>query len=72
MLRQAEVVNCWKIRSHPRTGVIALGMSGESIISIISTDLVPFGANLVMIFGLPFSIRWYTSIFQKLHNFPGN
>ena len=48
------------------------GMSGQAIISIISTNLGPFGANSVIIFGLSFSSRWYTSIFQKLHHFPGN
>ena len=48
------------------------GMSGQSIISIISTDLGPFDANSVITFGMSFSIRWYISIFQILHRFPGN
>ena len=47
-------------------------MSGQSIISIISTNLGPFGANSVITFGMSFSIRWCTSIFQKLHRFSGN
>ena len=51
---------------------IAKGMSGQSIISIISTNLGPFDVNSVITFGVSFSIRWYTSIFQKLHRFPGN
>ena len=46
------------------------GMSGQSMISIISTDLGPFGANSVITFGLSISIRWYTSIFLKFHRFP--
>ena len=48
------------------------GMSGQSTISIIFTNLGPFGANSVITFGISFGIRWYTSIFQKLHRFPGN
>ena len=47
-------------------------MSGQSIISIISSNLGPFGANSVTTFGMSFSIRCCTSIFQKLHRFPGN
>ena len=45
--------------------ILKKGMSGQSIISIISTDLGPFGANSVITFGFSFSIRWYTSIFLK-------
>ena len=48
------------------------GMPGQFVISTISTDQGPFGANSVVTFGLSFSIRWYTSIFQKLDRFPGN
>ena len=48
------------------------GMSGQSVISTNSTNLGPFGANSVIIFGLSFSIRWHTSIFQKLYRFSGN
>ena len=47
-------------------------MSRQSIILIISTNLGPFGANSVITFGMSFGIRWCTSIFQKLHRFPGN
>ena len=34
------------------------GMSSQSITSIISTNLGPFGANSVITFGVSFSIRW--------------
>ena len=47
-------------------------MSGQSIISIIFTDLGPFSANSVITFGLSFSNIRYASIFQKLRRFPGN
>ena len=47
-------------------------MSGQSIISIIFTNLGPFGAYSVITFSTSFSIRWYASIVQKLHRFPGN
>ena len=48
------------------------GMSGQTIISIISTNLGPFGANSGITVGQSSSIRWYPSIFQKPHRFPGN
>ena len=48
------------------------GMSGQTIISIASTNLGPFGANSGITVGQSSSIRWYSSIFQKLHRFPGN
>ena len=32
----------------------------------------PFGANSLITFGLSCSVRCSTSIFQKLHHFPGN
>ena len=48
------------------------GMFGQNIISLISTNLGPFGAYPEMTFGLSCHIRWYTSIFQKLHRFLGN
>ena len=41
------------------------GVFGQSIISIISADLSPFGANSVITFDLSLSIRWYTSIFEN-------
>ena len=47
------------------------GMSGQTIISIISTNLGPFGANSGITVGQSSSIR-YPSIFQKPHRFPGN
>ena len=47
------------------------GMSGQSIISIISTYLGPFGANSVITFGLSFSIRW-PQFSKKLHRIHGN
>ena len=40
-------------------------MSGQTIISIISTNLGPFGANLGITVGQSSSIRWYSSIFQN-------
>ena len=48
------------------------GMSEQTIISIISTNLGPFGANSGITVGQSSSIRWYPSIFQKPHRFPGN
>ena len=42
-------------------------MSGQAIISILSTNLGRFGANSVRTFSLSCSIRRYASIFQKLH-----
>ena len=48
------------------------GMSGQTISSIISTNLGPFGANSGKTVGQSSSIRWYPSIFQKQHRFPGN
>ena len=47
-------------------------MSGQTIISIISTNLGAFGANLGITVGQSSSIRRYPSIFQKPHRFPGN
>ena len=47
-------------------------MSGQTIISIISTNLGPFGANSGITVGQSSGIRWYPSIFQKPHRFPGN
>ena len=55
-------------RSRPLTK----GMSGQTIISIISTNLGPFGANSGITVGQSSGIRWYLSIFQKPHRFPGN
>ena len=55
-----------------RLSISGKGMSGQSIISIISTNQDPFGANSVTTFGFSFGVRWYTSIFQKLRSFPGN
>ena len=54
------------------TVVIEKGMSGENIISIISTNLGHFGANSGITVGQSCSIRWYPSIFQKPHRFPRN
>ena len=48
------------------------GMSGQTIISIISTNLGPFDANSGITVGQSSGIRWYPSIFQKPHRFPGN
>ena len=51
---------------------LKFGMSGQTITSIISTNLGPFGANSGITVGQSSSIRWYPSIFQKPHRFPGN
>ena len=48
------------------------GMSSQTIISIISTNLGPFGANSGITVGQSSSIRWFPSIFQKPFRFPGN
>ena len=48
------------------------GVSGQTTIWIISTNLGSFGANSVITFGLSCGIRWYNSIFQKMHSFPEN
>ena len=45
--------------------LVAKGMSGQTIISIISTNLGPFGANLGITVGQSSSIRWYPSIFRN-------
>ena len=41
-------------------------------LSIVSTNLGPFGANSGITVGQSSSIRWYPSIFQKPHGFPRN
>ena len=64
-LFKVTVLNLHVIMRKPKVNLI-MGMSGRSIISIISTNLGPFGANSVIIFGVSISIRWYTSIFQTL------
>ena len=50
----------------------AKGMSGQTIISIISTNVGPFGATSGITVGQSSNIRWYPSISQKPHRFPGN
>ena len=52
--------------------VATKGMSGQTIISIISTNLGPLGANSGITVGQSSSIRWYPSIFQIPHGFLGN
>ena len=47
-------------------------LSGQTIISIISTNLGPSGASSGKTVGQSSSIRWYPSIFQKPHRFPRN
>ena len=39
---------------------------------IDSTSMGRFGSNSIITFTLSSSIRWYISIFQKPHRFPGN
>ena len=64
-LEQIKFVHLFKV-------TVLKGMFGQTIISIISTNLGFFGANSVIRFGLSCSIRSYTSYFQNLQRFPRN